>query len=162
MPPSTVEGVGVRACARVVVHPAVPVLGDDGVLGFAVVRVLALVLPVAPEPDHGLRVAHVAVLLLPRVARVQIPLEVFGVAHDAVPVVLFVWQGAQRAVVEVVSWRAVVECEWLGSARLATDVREPVGWQRAAAAAAASRALRPPAGALAAGHEEHARRGVKL
>lgn len=154
-----------RASARVVVA-----LRDDGVLGLAVlvrvrVRVRALVLALlAPEADDGLRVAQVAVLLLARVARVHVPLEVLRVAHRAA-VVLLVRQRPERAVVEVVRRRAVVERQRL--VPVAPDVGEAVRGQRAAptpapdTAPAASRALRP-ARALRAGHEEHARRGVKL
>lgn len=150
------------AGARVVIDcPPVPVLWDDGVLGLAVVRVIPLVVPVvAREPDDGLRVAHIAILLFPGVAGVEVPLEVFRVTNDTVSVVLFVRQGSQGAIVEVVSRSAVVESERLMRPRLAADVGEAVGGQRAAAAA--PRALRPARGALAARHEENARRGVKL
>lgn len=145
-----------RAGARVLVLAGVAVLRDDGVLRLAVL--LLPVLAVVPrEPDDRLRVAQVAVLLLPRVPRVEVPLEVLRVAHDAVPVVLLVREGAQGPVVEVVRGRAVVERERL-VARVASDVRESVGGQ----SAAASRALRAPRGALSARHEEHARGGVKL
>lgn len=81
-----------RAGARVLVQrAAVPALRDDGVLGLAVLAVLALVLAlVARETYDGFRVAHVAVLLLPRVARVEVALEVLWVADDAVAVFLFI------------------------------------------------------------------------
>lgn len=150
--------------ARVVVHgPAVPVLRDYGVLGFVVVRVLAFILSVPRKTDYGFRVSHVPIFLLSRVTGVEVALEIFRVTNDAIPIVLLVRQGAQRAVVElVVRRRAVVEGERLVRARVPADVGEPVRGQRAAAAGAASRALRPSARALAAGHEEHARGGVKL
>lgn len=82
-------------------------------------------------------------------------------AHDTVAVVLLVREGPQGAVVEVVGGCAVVQREGLVGlvrAAVAADVGEPVGGHRAAA----SRALRPSRGALAARHEENARRGVKL
>lgn len=132
-----------RACARVLLAP---ILGDHRVLGlaiFAVALVVALALA-ACEPDYRLRVAQISVLLLARVARVQVSLEVFRVADDAVPVVFLVRQRPQRAVVEVVvRRRAVVQRHRTVRPRRAVtaDIREPVSGQRSAAAA--SRAWRP-------------------
>lgn len=148
-----------RAGARVLVQrPPVPALRDDGVLGLAVLRMFAFVLSVVTRKTYnGFGVAHVTVLLLPRVARVEVALEVFRVTDDTVPVILLVGQRAQRAVVEVVSRCAVVERERLVRTRVAANIREAIGGQRAAA----PRALRPPGGPLA-GHEKHARGGVKL
>lgn len=157
---STVERVRVGAGARVVVT-----LRNDRVLGLAVFRVVALVVAfVMREAGYRFRIANVAVLLLPRVARVEISLEILRVAHDAVAVCLLVGQRAQRAVVKVVRRSAIVERERLVcvmEALVAADVGEPVRGKRAPAA---PRALRPPRGALSAGarHEEHARGGVKL
>lgn len=132
-------------------------LRDHRVLGLAVLALAVLALA-AREPYDRLRVAQVPVLLLARVPRVQVPLEVLRVAHDAVPVVLLVRKRAQRPVVEVVRRSAVVERQRL-VARVAADVREPVGGE---SPAAAPRTLRPPRGALPARHEEDARGGVKL
>lgn len=155
--PSTVEGIGVRAGARVLL--AAVRLRDDRVLWLTVLHVVAFVFPVVPrESDYRFGIAYVPVLLFSAVASVQVSLEVFWMTNDAVPVVLFIGQGAQGAIVEMMGWCAIVQGEWLMRPALATDVREAVGGQRTAA----SRAVRPARGALAARHEEHARRGVKL
>lgn len=125
-------------------------LRDHRVLGLAVVFVVAR----PREANDGFRVANVPVLLL---ARVAVRAREVLVAHEAVAVVLLVGQGAQRAVVEH-RGRAVVERE-RGRA-VAADVREAVGGQRAAAAAASPRA--PRRALVRARHEEHAGGGVKL
>lgn len=139
-----------RTGPRVVVQPAaVPVLRDDGVLRLAVLRVVPLVLPVVPrEPNYGLGVAHVTVLLFSGVAGVEVSLKVFWMAHDTVAVVLFLWQRAEGAVVEVMGWGSVVERERLVRTRICADVSEAAGGRRAAAAPRAP--VRPPRGAVTA------------
>lgn len=101
---------------------------------------------VSRKPDYRLRITQVPVLLLPRVAGVQVPLEVLRVTQCSVAVVFLIGQGAQGAVVELGCWRAVVKRQRLRRAPLATDVSEAIGGHRAAA----PRALRPARGALAA------------
>lgn len=98
------------------------------------------------KPDYRFGITQVSVLLLPRVAGVQVPLEVLRVTQGSVTVVFLIGQGAQGAIVQLRCWCAVVESQWLRRTALATDVSEAVGGHRAAA----PRALRPARGALAA------------